>query len=89
MDEIDDKEKYINIIVNQTNYTKEEANELYLKYEGNYIQIIKDYLIEKDKTDYMIESKPTRSLNQEIYKHIRSKMNENMDVVISRMNGNM
>ena len=74
-----DKQKYINIIVNQTNYTYERANEMLLKYEGDYMSVIKDYLIGDCKKE--IKPKTKKSINQEIYKHIRGKMNENMDEI--------
>ena len=77
-----------NIIVSQTSYTIEEAKELLENNNGNYIKIVLEYL-KKDKIVVEPEQKKQSSLNQSIYKHIRSKMNENMDVVISRMNGNL
>jgi len=82
-----DKQQYINIIVNQTNYTEEQATELFIKYEGDYMSVIKDYLTGDCKKEN--KQKVKKSINQEIYKHIRGKMNENMDVVIARMNGNI
>jgi hypothetical protein len=75
-----------NIIISQTSYTIEEAKELLENNNGDYIKVVLDYL-KKDKPN--VETKPTKqsSLNQTIFKHIRNKMNENMDEVISRMNG--
>jgi hypothetical protein len=77
-----------NIIVSQTSYTIEEATELLENNNGDYIKIVIEYL-KKDKVIVEPEPKKQSSLNQSIYKHIRSKMNENMDEVISRMNGNL
>jgi hypothetical protein len=77
-----------NIIVSQTSYTIEEAKELLENNNGDYIKIVLEYL-KKDKPIVEPEQKKSSSLNQEIYKHIRSKMNENMDEVISRMTGNL
>ena len=76
-----------NIITSQTSYTIEEAKELLENNNGDYIKIILDYL----KKDKIIQDKQQKStsLNQNIYKHIRNKMNENMDEVISRMTGNL
>lgn len=82
-----DQQKYINIIVNQTNYSEERASELLLENDGDFMKVIKDYLNICDTNNPKESVKPKKSLNQEIYKHIRGKMNENMDVVISRMNG--
>jgi hypothetical protein len=77
-----------NIIVSQTSYTIEEAKELFENNNGDYIKIVLEYL-KKDKPSVEPEPKKSSSINQEIYKHIRSKMNENMDEVISRMTGNL
>jgi len=77
-----------NIIVSQTSYTIEEAKELLENNNGDYIKIVLEYL-KKDKPIVEPEPKKQTSLNQSIYKHIRSKMNENMDEVISRMTGNL
>ena len=76
-----------NIITSQTSYTIEQAKELLENNNGDYIKIILDYL----KKDKIIQDKQQKStsLNQTIYKHIRNKMNENMDEVISRMTGNL
>ena len=84
---VDEKDKYINIIVNQTNYSIERASELWVEYNGDYIQVIKDYLNIRHLG--VVDTIKKKSLNQQIYKHIRGKMNENMDVVISRMNGDI
>jgi hypothetical protein len=77
-----------NIIVSQTSYTIEEAKELLENNNGDYIKIVLEYL-KKDRPVVEPEQKRSSSLNQSIYKHIRSKMNENMDEVISRMTGNL
>jgi hypothetical protein len=77
-----------NIIVSQTSYTIEEAKELLENSNGDYIKIVLEYL-KKDKPVVEPKQKKSSSLNQSIYKHIRSKMNENMDEVISRMTGNL
>ena len=77
-----------NIIISQTSYTTEEAKTLLENNNGNYMKIIRDYL-RKDKPIVDIEEHKPLSLNQNIYKHIRRKMNENMDEVISRMSGNL
>jgi hypothetical protein len=81
----DEKQKHIGVIVSQTNYSVDQATELWIKYNGDYIKVIKDYLNIRNTNNE--QPKQVKSINQEIYKHIRGKMNENMDVVISRMNG--
>jgi hypothetical protein len=77
-----------NIIVSQTSYTIEEAKELLEINNGDYIKIVLDYL-KKDRPVVEPIHKTQPSLNQNIYKHIRNKMNENMDEVIARMSGNL
>jgi hypothetical protein len=83
-----DMEVKQNIIISQTSYTIEEAIELLKNNNGDYIKIVLDYL-KKDKPVVEEVHKNQPSLNQSIYKHIRNKMNENMDEVISRMTGNL
>jgi hypothetical protein len=66
----------ITIICNQTSYTQEEAKEKLLLFNNDYISVIKDFLnipIEKKKN--------IESLNQEIYKQIRLKLNESIDII--------
>jgi hypothetical protein len=77
-----------NIIVSQTSYTAEYARELLDNNNGDYVKIILEYLKKDARIVDMKETKQP-SINQSIYKHIRNKMNENMDEVISRMNGNL
>lgn len=69
-DVIEDK---IQIIMRQTNYTKIIAKEKLLEYNFNEITVIKEYFGIFDKK----ETKKV-SLNQEIYKQLRYKMNANM-----------
>lgn len=75
-----------NIIISQTSYTIEETKELLENNNGDYIKIILDYL-KKDRPSFDTKQSKQISLNQSIFKHIRNKMNENMDEVISRMSG--
>lgn len=66
----------ITIICNQTNYTQDEAKEKLILFDNNYISVIKDFLnipIEKKKN--------IESVNQEIYKQIRFKLNESIDII--------
>lgn len=75
-----------NIVISQTSYTIEETKELLENNNGDYIKIILDYL-KKDRPSIDTKQSKQISLNQNIFKHIRNKMNENMDEVISRMSG--
>jgi hypothetical protein len=75
MDDLPENE-LIRIICIQTSYTKEEAKEKLVLFDNNHISVIKDYLnvpIEKKK--------PIESVNQEIYKQIRYKLNESIDII--------
>lgn len=61
------------MVMRHTNYTIEEVIEHLTKYNNDEIQVIKNYL---DGTHTSSSSNPKIvSLNQEIYKQIRSKLN--------------
>ena len=64
----------IEIILRQTNYSTEEAREKLCEYNNDYIAVIKAYLgVKKDA------SKPEiKSVNQEIYKQMRFKLDSAM-----------
>ena len=81
-----DIEVKLNIILSQTSYTQEEAKELIDINNGDYIKIVIDYLKTGKEISEPVVTK-TPSINQSIYRQIRNKMNENMDVVIARMSG--
>lgn len=62
----------IDIILRQTNYSKEEAREKLLEYNNDYIAVIKAYLgVKKDPASI-------KSVNQEIYKQLRFKLDSAM-----------
>ncbi len=61
-------------ILNQTNYSKEEALDRLRKNKGDYIKTIKEYLGVSEKP----EKTKTKSLNQEIYRQIRLKLDDSM-----------
>ena len=64
----------INIIKRQTTYTDDEIKEKLLKYNDNYMSVIKEFMgIEVDKKQPKI-----KSVNQEIYKQIRHKLDNSM-----------
>jgi hypothetical protein len=70
-------EELIQLIMRQTTYTKEEAREKLADFQYDAILVIKDFMGIKPK-----EEKPSsvhvKSLNQEIYKQIRIRMDESM-----------
>ena len=65
----------IKIICNQTNYTEEEAQEKLKVFNNNPINVIKDFLNIPEKKESI------KSLNQEIYKQIRYKLNESTEII--------
>ena len=63
-------DKKIEIILGQTDYTTEIAREKLLEHNFNEIEVIKSYFGIPNK-----KSKEIVSVNQEIYKQLRIKMN--------------
>jgi beta-galactosidase beta subunit len=64
-------EKDIQFIMNQTNYTFEESKKK-LEFHNNYIDVIKEYM---NIPFYNPVPKKIKSINQEIYKQIRTELN--------------
>ena len=60
----------VEIITRQTNNTVEEAREKLAAYNNDEIKVIKHFLGIKEKPE-----KPITSINQEIYRQLRHKMN--------------
>ena len=67
---IDEK---IQIILGQTDYTKEQANEKLKEFDFDELKVIRSYFGITEK-----KIKPIHSINQEIYKQIRNRLNSNM-----------
>lgn len=75
MDDKEDKEhsQKIQMILRQTDYSEIEASTKLDKFNNDEIMVIKDFLgIEQKK------EKPLQSINQEIYKQIRFKLDSCM-----------
>ena len=70
MDSIDQK---ISIIMRQTDYSREVALEKLQVFDFNEINVIKDYVGIKEKPTNKVTS-----VNQEIYKQIRNRLNTAM-----------
>jgi len=68
------EEDQIQIILRQTNYTYEEAREKLEEHKNNYMAVIRSYLKQGVSTISPV-TKPL-SMNQQIYKEIRSFMDE-------------
>ena len=59
------------IVSRQTNYTIDEIKDKLIEYEYVYMDVIKEYMgVKKEKP------KPIKSLNQEIYRQIRIKLDD-------------
>ncbi len=72
--EIDEK---IQMVLRQTDYTADQAKEKLEAFDYNEINVIKDYMgidIKKQESN----NKQTSSINQQIYKQIRTKLDGSM-----------
>ena len=72
--EIDEK---IQMVLRQTDYTADKAKEKLEAFDYNEINVIKDYMgidIKKQESN----NKQTSSINQQIYKQIRTKLDGSM-----------
>jgi hypothetical protein len=70
----DDLSENIKKVISQTNYTEEEAKEKLLLFNCDYIEVIKDYMGIPNKK----EEKKVKSVNQEIFRQIRTKLDKSM-----------
>jgi gas vesicle protein len=68
------QEKYITHIMSQTNYTEEIAREKLIEFNGDFMQVLKDYMGIPNKK----ENAQIKSINQEIYKQIRHSLDQTM-----------
>jgi NACalpha-BTF3-like transcription factor len=67
-------ERFIEIIMNQTTYTKEEAISSLEKHKGDITLVIKDFLGVVDKSEEREKEKNSKSLHQKKYSIIREYM---------------
>ena len=63
------QEDKIRIILGQTNYTEEECIKLLDDNNDDYMQVIRDFMGIRPKKEV-----PIKSVNQEIYKQLRRKL---------------
>lgn len=61
-------------IMAQTNYSEEIAIQKLDQFNGDFMKVLKDYMGIPEKKS----NKPVKSLNQEIYKQIRSNLDSAM-----------
>ena len=69
----DDLNKYVKIVMSQTNYTGEEAIEKLKLFNCDYMRVLKDYMGISEKKEERV-----KSANQEIYKQIRTRLDSTM-----------
>ena len=63
----------VQIVMRQTDYTEEVAKEKLKEFNYDHIAVIKSYLGVPDK-----KAQPVKSVNQEIYKQLRYRLDSNM-----------
>jgi len=69
-DQIDDK---VQIILRQTDYTEDVAKEKLKEHNFDHLAVIRSYFGISEK-----KTQPVKSVNQEIYKQLRYKLDSNM-----------
>ena len=74
MSQSEENEKFIQMVMNQTNYTREESISKLKEYNNKYVDVIKNYMGISSKKNSTVGT-----INQEIYKQIRHKMNTTMN----------
>ena len=73
----------VNMIRRQTDYTEDVAREKLFEYENDAIKVIRAFMGIAEK-----KAPEIRSVNQEIYKRIRHKLNDSMRDYQSRVEEN-
>jgi hypothetical protein len=63
----------VQIIMRQTDYTEEVAKEKLKEFNYDYLAVIRNYFGINEK-----KTQPIKSVNQEIYKQLRYKLDSNM-----------
>ena len=67
-------EKYVKHIMSQTNYDEETAKAKLQEFNGDFMQVLKDYMGIPAKKN----TNKVASVNQEIYKQIRHSLDQTM-----------
>ena len=70
----DDLEQHIKKVMSQTNYNEEEAKEKLRLFNCDYMRVIRDYMGIPEKK----EERKVKSVNQEIFRQIRTKLDNSM-----------
>lgn len=69
----EDLNKYLQIVLSQTNYTEEEAINKLKLFDCDYMKVIREYMGIPDK-----KTQKVKSVNQEIFKQIRTTLDSSM-----------
>ena len=70
----DDLNKHVKNVMSQTNYTEEQALEKLKLFNCDYMRVIKDYMGIPEKK----KERNVKSVNQEIFRQIRTKLDNTM-----------
>ena len=70
----DDVTKHLGMVLTQTNYTEEQAIEKLKLFNCDYMRVLRDYMGIPEKK----EQPKIKSVNQEIFKQIRTKLDVSM-----------
>lgn len=70
----DDLEQHVQKVMAQTSYTVEEAREKLRLFNCDYMRVIKDYMGIPEKK----EERKVKSVNQEIFRQIRTTLDSSM-----------
>lgn len=70
----DDLNEHLQKVMSQTNYSEEEAKEKLRLFNCDYMRVIKDYMGIPDKKEEI----KIKSVNQEIFRQIRTKLDSSM-----------
>ena len=74
LDQDDKIKEKVALVMRQTNYNEEKALEKLKAYDYNEIAVVKEYLGVPIKK----AAAPVKSVNQEIYRQLRNKLDSNM-----------
>lgn len=70
----DDLVQNVKKVMSQTNYTEEQSREKLILFNCDYMRVIRDYMGILEKK----EEKKVKSVNQEIFRQIRTKLDSTM-----------
>jgi hypothetical protein len=70
----DEIEQHVQKVMSQTNYTAEEAREKLRLFNCDFMRVIKDYMGIPEKK----EERKVKSVNQEIFRQIRTTLDSSM-----------